>query len=146
MSQCPLRKLGSRILLWEVGNNPLVQSVSSIGCLLLSFCLHSVFKMGTEILDQQVGCLWQGDNIVTVSLSGAINFLDKNNPDTPKQVLWVGEHNSILSTKLIELHLYRDATLPFLGIPIFSHKFRKFPFFFQIFKYCQNKHCNQLLR
>ena len=58
--------------------------------------------MGTQIENQQVGCLWQGDNIITVSLSGAISYLDKNNPDTPKQVLWVGEHDFLLSTEIIQ--------------------------------------------
>ncbi len=46
--------------------------------------------MGKDIADQQVGCLWQGDHLITLSLSGAINYLDKNNPDTPKKVVTVG--------------------------------------------------------
>lgn len=45
--------------------------------------------MGKTVDDMQVGCLWQGDNILTVSLSGFINYLDINNPSTPKKVLKV---------------------------------------------------------
>ncbi|XP_072032774.1 actin-interacting protein 1-like [Amphiura filiformis] len=53
------------------------------------------FQMGSEVMDQQIGCLWQGEHIITVSLSGAINYLDKNNPDTPLQI--VKGHNKLIS-------------------------------------------------
>lgn len=39
--------------------------------------------MGSAVCDQQLGCLWQGDHILSVSLSGYINYLDKNNPNKP---------------------------------------------------------------
>ncbi|KAK1900874.1 WD repeat-containing protein 1 [Dissostichus eleginoides] len=29
----------------------------------------------------QLGCLWQNEHLLTISLSGYINYLDKNNPD-----------------------------------------------------------------
>jgi len=35
----------------------------------------------------QVSTLWHGDYLLTVSLSGAINYLDINKPDTPKLVI-----------------------------------------------------------
>lgn len=39
-----------------------------------------------DLLDwQQVGCLWQGEHIISVSLNGFINFLDESNPGTPKR-------------------------------------------------------------
>lgn len=34
------------------------------------------FKIGSAVEDQQLGCLWQGDYLISVSLSGAINYLD----------------------------------------------------------------------
>ena len=46
--------------------------------------------MGTQVEDQQVGCLWQGSHLLSVSLSGFINYLDVNNPDKPLRVLRVG--------------------------------------------------------
>ena len=49
----------------------------------------SQFTLGTSIPDMQVGCLWQGDYILTVSLSGDINYLDRNNPSTPSRVVKV---------------------------------------------------------
>ncbi|CAI8058234.1 WD repeat-containing protein 1 [Geodia barretti] len=47
----------------------------------------SEFKMGTAVEDQQLGCLWQGTHLLSVSLSGFINFLDVNNPATPLRVV-----------------------------------------------------------
>jgi hypothetical protein len=47
------------------------------------------FKFGSAIEDMQVGCLWQGEYLLSVSLSGYINYLDRENPDTPKRVIMV---------------------------------------------------------
>ena len=49
----------------------------------------SEFKMGSKVEDQQVSCLWQGSNILSVSVSGFINYLDVNNPDKPLRVIRV---------------------------------------------------------
>ncbi|KAK9399046.1 WD repeat-containing protein 1 [Crotalus adamanteus] len=43
----------------------------------------TTFKMGSDVLDQQLGCLWQKGHLLTVSLSGYINYLDENNPNKP---------------------------------------------------------------
>jgi len=65
----------------------------------VSFCVHlhthSEFKMGNTVEDQQVSCLWQGEYLLSVSLSGHINYLDRNNPDRPLRVL--KGHNKNLS-------------------------------------------------
>ena len=45
--------------------------------------------MGNAIEDQQVSCLWQGEYMLSVSVSGNINYLDKNNPDKPIRTLKV---------------------------------------------------------
>jgi len=42
--------------------------------------------MGKTVNDQQLSCLWHKDYMCTVSLSGAINYLDPNS-DAPKQVI-----------------------------------------------------------
>ena len=47
------------------------------------------FKMGSDVLDQQVGCLWQDSYLLSVSLSGYINYLDVNNPSKPCRVVSV---------------------------------------------------------
>jgi WD40 repeat protein len=48
--------------------------------------LQSFACFGNDVNSQQVGALWQGEDIVTISLSGAINLLDPNNPDRPRSV------------------------------------------------------------
>ncbi|KAH3707761.1 hypothetical protein DPMN_067176 [Dreissena polymorpha] len=45
------------------------------------------FSFGNQISDMMVGCLWSGNNLITVSLDGFISFLDRNNPSTPSKVL-----------------------------------------------------------
>ncbi|XP_074085893.1 WD repeat-containing protein 1 [Macrotis lagotis] len=47
----------------------------------------STFNMGSNVLDQQLGCLWQKDHLISISLSGYINYLDKNNPNKPLRVI-----------------------------------------------------------
>uniref|UniRef100_A0A6I8PWJ9 WD repeat-containing protein 1 n=1 Tax=Xenopus tropicalis TaxID=8364 RepID=A0A6I8PWJ9_XENTR len=54
----------------------------------------TTFHLGTEVLDQQLGCLWQKDYLLSVSLSGYINYLDKNNPSRPLRVI-KGHNKSI---------------------------------------------------
>ena len=36
---------------------------------------------------QQLGCLWQGDYLLSVNLNGEINYLDKNDPSKPSRVI-----------------------------------------------------------
>ncbi|KAM7326236.1 hypothetical protein ACRRTK_014714 [Alexandromys fortis] len=55
----------------------------------------STFPMGSNVLDQQLGCLWQKDHLLSISLSGYINYLDKNNPSKP---LWVIKVSPVLET------------------------------------------------
>ena len=51
------------------------------------FYTYSEFNMGSAIEDMQVGCLWQGDYLLSVSLSGNINYLDVNNPSQPIRIV-----------------------------------------------------------
>ncbi|XP_070539814.1 WD repeat-containing protein 1-like [Ptychodera flava] len=59
------------------------------------------FVLGSEVCDQQVGCLWQGDYLLSVSLSGNINYLDKNNPTTPLRIV-KGHNKPITAMTLTE--------------------------------------------
>eukprot|EP00160_Parvularia_atlantis_P006594 Unigene1576_Nuclearia_a/m.4892 Unigene1576_Nuclearia_a/g.4892 ORF Unigene1576_Nuclearia_a/g.4892 Unigene1576_Nuclearia_a/m.4892 type:complete len:601 (-) Unigene1576_Nuclearia_a:89-1891(-) len=47
----------------------------------------TTFTFGTAVDDQQVGCLWQGNHLVSLSLSGDLNYLDKSNPAKPTRVV-----------------------------------------------------------
>ncbi|KAM6979407.1 WD repeat-containing protein 1 [Aplochiton taeniatus] len=55
------------VKLWDVGSSTAV----------------TTFNMGADVLDQQLGCLWQKEHLLSISLTGYINYLDKNNPDRP---------------------------------------------------------------
>ncbi|XP_078070971.1 WD repeat-containing protein 1 [Mustelus asterias] len=56
----------------------------------------TTFNMGSDVLDQQLGCLWQNNHLLSISLSGYINYLDKANPSKPLRVL-KGHSKSIQS-------------------------------------------------
>ncbi|XP_076012593.1 WD repeat-containing protein 1 [Genypterus blacodes] len=47
----------------------------------------TTFNMGTEVADQQLGCLWQNSHLLSISLSGYINYLDRNSPDRPIRIV-----------------------------------------------------------
>lgn len=49
--------------------------------------LVTEFVMGTTVDDQQVSCLWQGNHLLSVSLSGFINYLDVDNPSKPLRII-----------------------------------------------------------
>lgn len=47
----------------------------------------TTFTFPDDLGYQQLGCLWQGSHILSVSLNGNINYLDESNPTTPKRVV-----------------------------------------------------------
>ena len=47
----------------------------------------TTFEMGNTVDDQQLGCLWSGDFMLSVSLSGYINYLDPSSPSKPSRIL-----------------------------------------------------------
>uniref|UniRef100_A0A8C1NLL5 WD repeat domain 1 n=1 Tax=Cyprinus carpio TaxID=7962 RepID=A0A8C1NLL5_CYPCA len=59
------------VKLWDVGSGTAV----------------TTFNLGSDVLDQQLGCLWQKNHLLSVSLSGYINYLDRSNPDRPLRTI-----------------------------------------------------------
>ncbi|XP_040580642.1 actin-interacting protein 1 [Lepeophtheirus salmonis] len=57
------------------------------------------FVLGTNVEDQQLGCLWSGKHLLSVSLSGNINFLNVDNPSKPKHV--IEGHNKPITALLV---------------------------------------------
>jgi len=53
------------------------------------------FSENPQIEDQQLGCLWQGDEMISISLAGDISYLDAANPTKPKRV--VRGHNKFIT-------------------------------------------------
>lgn len=69
----------------------------------------SEFKLGDTVDDQQVSCLWQNNYLLSVSLSGFINYLDVNNPAKPIRI--IKGHNKPLTV----LTLSEDRGTIFTG-------------------------------
>ena len=65
----------------------------------------TVFELGPDLLDQQVSCLWQDNYLLSVGLSGFINYLDEKNPAKPIRTL-TGHNKSITSIALEGNSLY----------------------------------------
>jgi len=49
--------------------------------------IRRTFTLGNTVDDQQLGCLWQGQYKISVSLSGDINYLDESDPSKPTRVV-----------------------------------------------------------
>ena len=88
-------------LAWDGSSKKLLSASGDKSCKMWDIgtgaCL-ATFKLGDNVEDQQVGCLWSGPHMLSVSLSGFINFLDPEKPEKPKRV--VKGHNKPV-TKLI---------------------------------------------
>ncbi|KAI1306093.1 Actin-interacting protein 1 [Halotydeus destructor] len=90
---------GIYAIAWSPDGNRILSCSGDKSCKLwdvTNLSLVSEFIMGTDILDQQVSCLWQGNNILSVSLSGFINYLDEANPAKPRRII-KGHNKSITS-------------------------------------------------
>lgn len=75
---------------WSADSSKLLTASADRTCKLWDVAANKVvttFEMGSEVEDQQLGCLWQGDHMISVALSGYISYLDVNNPSKPLRVL-----------------------------------------------------------
>lgn len=93
----PAHKGGVYAISWSPDGKQLLSASGDKTCKLWDVAsgnLISTFNMGSDVLDQQVSCLWQGAHLLTVSLSGFINYLDTNNPDKPLRII-KGHNKSI---------------------------------------------------
>lgn len=70
------------VKLWDASNGACITTFSPGGD-----------KPGTD--DQQLGVVWHGGEMVSLSLNGALNFLDPTNPSKPKKV--VRAHNKFVT-------------------------------------------------
>lgn len=95
----PAHKGGIYAISWSGDGKQILSASGDKTCKIWDVSTSSVvteFVLGSDVLDQQVSCLWQGDHLLSVSLSGFINYLDKNNPNKPLRVI-KGHNKSITS-------------------------------------------------
>ncbi|ODM95590.1 Actin-interacting protein 1 [Orchesella cincta] len=91
--------------------------------------LIATFPMGNQIDDQQVSCLWQGPNLLTVSLGGFITYLDVNNPSKPLRI--VKGHNKPITVMCLNedrTQIFtgcRDGFITYLGVLLILENGRK---------------------
>ncbi|XP_046990675.1 actin-interacting protein 1 [Schistocerca americana] len=86
----PAHKGGVYAVAWKPDGKQLLTASGDKTCKLWDVETRTVvseFVMGTQVEDQQVSCLWQGQYLLTVSLSGFITYLDVNNPVKPIRVI-----------------------------------------------------------
>jgi len=74
-------------------------------------CLQTFdFSSNPAVEAQQLGCLWQGNELVSIALSGFISYLDEANPSHPKRV--VRGHNKFITALAYDPtsgHLYSGS-------------------------------------
>ena len=82
------------------------------------FCIRE-FTFDDSIEHQQLACLWMGDHLLTVELSGYINYLDKENPSQPKKVLKVGTQLHIHLSFFTKRGAYLEYCIKNVNVPLF---------------------------
>lgn len=93
----PAHKGGIYAISWSPDGKQLLSASGDKTCKLwdvASATAITEFNMGNDVLDQQVSCLWQEPYLLSVSLSGFINYLDKNAPNKPLRII-KGHNKSI---------------------------------------------------
>lgn len=86
----PAHKGGVYAVAWKPDGTQLLTCSGDKTCKLWNVETRELiteFPMGSAVDDQQVSCLWQGDHLLTVSLSGFVSYLDVNNPTKPLRVV-----------------------------------------------------------
>lgn len=86
----PAHKGGVYAISWSPDSTRILSASGDKTCKIFDAATGEMqveFVMGSEIEDQQVSCIWAGDHLVSVSLSGFLNYLDPNNPSKPKKII-----------------------------------------------------------
>ncbi|XP_069948850.1 actin-interacting protein 1 isoform X1 [Cherax quadricarinatus] len=86
----PAHKGGIYAVSWSPDSKQLLSASGDKSCKLWdveSGDAVAEFSMGTELEDQQMSCIWAGNYLISVSLSGFINYLDPANPSKPKRIV-----------------------------------------------------------
>ncbi len=91
------------------------------------------FKFGNQVEDQQIGCLWQGNHLLSVALTGNISYLNFNDSTTDQPILRTIKGHNKSVTALEVAQQTTGETLIFSGnLRDFSRKTLHFPLFLSI--------------
>lgn len=75
---------------WSADNKSILTASGDRSCKIFDVetgkCTHT-FQFAQTTENQQLGCLWQGDYLLSVNLAGHINYLDINDTSKPSRVL-----------------------------------------------------------
>lgn len=98
---CKLWNIENRELVseFQLGLIPYLHRTLSYSSHINGFIFHKF--IGNSVEDQQVSCMWQDEYILSVSLSGFINYLDVNNPAKPLRII-KGHNKPITAVSLSE--------------------------------------------
>lgn len=110
---CPAHKGGIYAISWSPDGKQLLSASGDKTCKVWDVASATVvteFVLGSDVLDQQVSCLWQEPYLLSVSLSGFINYLDKNNPSKPMRII-KGHNKSITSMAVSSADTGDDRTI-----------------------------------
>lgn len=75
---------------WSPDSTQVLTSSGDKTCKLWDVATGNVvttFKFGNQLENQQLGCYWAGDSLLSINLAGHITYLDRNSPDKPIQVI-----------------------------------------------------------
>ncbi|XP_066939442.1 actin-interacting protein 1 isoform X2 [Macrobrachium rosenbergii] len=85
----PAHKGGIYAVSWSPDSKKLLSASGDKSCKIwdIESGEATEFQMGSDVEDQQVSCIWSGDNLISVGLSGFITYLDPSDPSKPKKVI-----------------------------------------------------------
>uniref|UniRef100_A0A672NBS2 WD repeat domain 1 n=1 Tax=Sinocyclocheilus grahami TaxID=75366 RepID=A0A672NBS2_SINGR len=81
------------VRLWDVGSGVAV----------------STFNLGSDVQDQQLGCLWLKNHLLSVSLSGYINYLDRRHSNLVSRMT-VDESSRLVTCSMDDTVRYTDLS------------------------------------
>lgn len=112
----PAHKGGIYAISWSPDNKQLLSASGDKTCKLWDVASASIvteFNLGNNVFDQQVSCLWQEPHLLSVSLSGFINYLDKNTPNKPLRI--IKGHNKSITALAVAKDKSSDEVRIFTG-------------------------------
>jgi len=90
-------------LSWSPDSSKLLTASADKTCKIWDIGTQQVvttFKFENHVDYQQLGCLWQGNYLLSVNLAGHISYLDENNPATPIRIL--KGHNKFVTALAVD--------------------------------------------